>query len=221
MNRSDKATATQTDETDETENEDEPEGAETETEGLDETSLAVLDDKALAAKLGEGKDGGYEVIQTGGLTKWIDLTKFQVDPNASEKKPVKGNGRYIEAILLDRQEIPVGDKEAGELNADGVKVRFFYNVRLLTPCPVSYKDENKTKVEEIAPAGEVIAIGERHKLAMLRQWVGDGGVYQILIQPHSRIKVGGGRTMWTFFVGRKVLRQPAFVRAEVVQKPPF
>jgi hypothetical protein len=169
----------------------------------------------LPADLQKMSEGGYDIIQTGGTTRWVNLRMFQEDPGTPQGKPAKGNGMFIEGVLLDRQEI-ADDK--GEENQDGELVRNFYNIRLLNTCPVSYKDDNKVTVEEIAVAGDVVAIGERSKLSMFRQWSEDGGLYQVIIQPHSRIAIGGGHTMWTFNVGRKILRPAMKVRAEIVGK---
>lgn len=163
---------------------------------------------------------GIEQVQTGGLTKWIDLRAFQKDPNAGQGVAVAGNGQGFAGILIGRQEIE--DEENGELNADGVKVRYFYNLKLVTPCPVSYKNENKEEVKEIAQPGEIIAVGERAKLAMMREWSEDGGTYLAVIRPHSRIKIQGGRTMWTFDMWKKVIKPPMKVRAELVAaRAPF
>src|SRR5512136_2179513 len=132
--------------------------------------------------------GGAEVIQSGGLTKWVDLRKFMGDPKAGDKEAVAGNGQAFAGVLLSRQEIPVKDTDSGEVRADGTKVRFYYLLRLISPCPVAYKDENKDDVEEIAEPGEIVAIGERNKLMPMRELCEDGGVYAMVIKPHSRIK---------------------------------
>lgn len=156
---------------------------------------------------------GLEQVQSGGLTKWIDLRAFQVDPDAPREKPVKGNGQAFAGGLLGMQEIE--DEESGELNADGIKVRYFYNIKLMTPCPVAYKNENKEEVTEIAQPGEIIAVGERHALRGLRELATDGGLYVVVIRPHSRIKVSPSRTMWTFDMWKKVVRPPMKVKAEL------
>ncbi len=166
--------------------------------------------------------GGSEIIQSGGLTKWVDLRQFMADPTVNDKEPVAGNGQAFAGVLLSRQEIPVDEKESGELKADGTKVRFYYLLRLISPCPVAYKDENKDDVEEIAQPGEIVAIGERSKLMPLRELCDDGGVYAIVIKPHSRIKIGATRTMWTFDVVKKTLRQPAKLTVlKAGEKTPF
>jgi hypothetical protein len=163
---------------------------------------------------------GAETIAMGGVTKWVDLRKFQADPNAPQGEPVRGNGKAFAGALLSRQEIEVDDKQAGEVKADGTKVRFFYLLRLAAPCPVTYKDEDKETVEETAEVGEIVAIGERHHLRPLRELCDDGGLYVLVIQPHSRIKIGGGQTMWTFNIVKKTLRQP--VKMQVIPaKAPF
>lgn len=165
---------------------------------------------------------GAEVIQSGGLTKWVDLRAFMADPKASDKEPVTGNGKAFAGVLLSREEIPVGDKESGEVKADGTKVRFYYLLRLVSECPVAYKDENKDDVEEIAQPGDIVAIGERSKLMPLRALCDDGGVYVLAIKPHSRIKIGGGHTMWTFDVVKKTIRSPAKLQIiPAKEKAPF
>jgi len=161
---------------------------------------------------------GYEQTQDGGITKWVDLKAFQLDPAAGNSDAVKGNGKAFAGYLIGRHEIE--DQENGEPNEDGVPVRHFYSIRLVSPCPVSYKNEQGERVREEAKAGEIVAIGERYALRDLRAWSDDahaGAVYQIVLQPHSRIKVkGGARAMWTFRVFRNVVRPPMKVRAEVV-----
>lgn len=168
---------------------------------------------------------GAEVIQSGGLTKWVDLRAFMADPKAGDKEAVAGNGKAFAGVLLSRNEIPVDEKDSGELKTDGTKVRFYYLLRLLAPCPVAYKDENKDDVEEEAQPGEVVAIGERDKLRPLRELSADGGIYALVIKPHSRIKIGGGHTMWTFDIVKKTIRPPIKAQVEVVApqyvKPPF
>lgn len=166
---------------------------------------------------------GSEVIQSGGVTKWVDLRKFQANPEAGDKEAVKGNGKAFAGALLSRQEIEVDDSESGETKADGTKVRFFYLLRLVGPCPVSYKDENKDTIEEEAQPGEIVAIGERHHLRPLRELCDDGGLYVLVIKPHSRVKIGANRTMWTFDVVKKTLRLPMKMQIipSKLEKAPF
>jgi len=163
---------------------------------------------------------GAEVIQSGGVTKWVDLRSFQGDPKAGDKEAVNGNGKAFAGVLLSRQEIPVGEKDSGEVKADGTKVRFYYLLRLVAPCPVSYKDANKDTIEEVAEPGEIVAIGERDKLRPLRELTEDGGVYVCAIKPHSRIKIGGGHTMWTFDIVKKTIRPPMKMQI-IPPKAPF
>lgn len=190
----------------------------TTTKSLDQTQAIVA-----AAGVDASLDmTGAEVIQSGGLTKWVDLRKFMADPKAGDKEAVAGTGAAFAGALLSRQEIPVKDTDSGEVKADGTKVRFYYLLRLVSPCPVAYKDENKNDVEEVAQPGEIVAIGERDKLRPLRDLCEDGGLYVIVIKPHSRIKIGGGHTMWTFDLVKKTLRQPAKLTVlSAGQKAPF
>ncbi len=190
----------------------------TTTSKLDQTAALI---KAAGVDMEDfGGMENAEVIQSGGVTKWVDLRKFQVNPAAKDKEPVLGNGKAFAGALLSRQEIEVDDDESGEVKADGTKVRFFYLLRLLAPCPVTYKDENKETIEEDAEAGEIVAIGERHHLKPLRELCEDGGLYVLAIKPHSRIKISATRTMWTFDVVKKTLRAP--VKMQVIPaKAPF
>lgn len=163
---------------------------------------------------------GAETISMGGVTKWVDLRSFQADPNAAQGVPVKGNGKAFAGALLSRQEIEVGEDESGEVKADGTKVRFFYLLRLAAPCPVTYKNEDKETVEEVAGVGEIVAIGERHHLRPLRDLCEDGGLYVLVIRPHSRIKISAKQTMWTFDIVKKTIRPP--VKMQVIPaKAPF
>jgi len=190
----------------------------TTTSKLDQTAALI---KAAGVNMDDfGGMDNAEVIQSGGVTKWVDLRKFQVNPAAKDKEPVMGNGKAFAGALLSRQEIEVDEDESGEVKADGTKVRFFYLLRLLAPCPVTYKDENKETIEEDAEAGEIVAIGERHHLKPLRELCEDGGLYVLAIKPHSRIKISATRTMWTFDVVKKTLRAP--VKMQVIPaKTPF
>lgn len=184
---------------------------------LDQTMAVV---KAANIDVGTVDMDGAETISMGGVTKWVDLRAFQEDPNAAQNKPVKGNGKAFAGALLSRQEIEVSDSESGEVKADGTKVRFFYLLRLAAPCPVTYKNEEKETIEETAEVGEIVAIGERHHLRPLRDLCEDGGLYVLVIQPHSRIKIGGGQTMWTFNIVKKTVRPP--VKMQVIPaKAPF
>lgn len=201
------------------------------------TKTATQQDMALQAFAAAGVDigefQGAETIQVGGVTKWVALKEFQEDPNAPEKSAVKGNGKAFAGVLLSRQEIEVPLDENGEertiVNADGEKevhkFRFFYLLRLLGPCPVSYKDDDNEDVAEIASAGEIVAIGERHGLKCLRPYCDDGGQYAFVVQPHSRRKISATRTMWTFNIAKKVIRQGAKLQiippGAALEKAPF
>jgi hypothetical protein len=164
---------------------------------------------------------GAEVIQSGGITKWVDLRSFMEKAHAGDREAVKGNGQAFAGALLSREEIPVDEDESGEIKADGTKVRFYYLLRLISPCPVAYKDENKEEIKEVAQPGDIVAIGERNKLKPLRALCEDGGLYVIVIKPHSRIKIGGGQTMWTFDLLKKTVRLPAKVQLLAPEKAPF
>lgn len=157
---------------------------------------------------------GFEQVQTGGVSKWLNLRAFQEDPNAAQNKAVNGNGKAFAGLLLGRQEIV--DEEGSETNADGVAVRYFYTLRLISPCPVTVKNEEGHTEEQVAQPGEIINVGERHALKALKEWSEDGGQYIVAVRPHSRIKVAGSRTMWTFDVHRRVMRPPMRVKAELV-----
>jgi hypothetical protein len=184
---------------------------------LDQTMAVV---KAAGIDVSTVDMDGAETISMGGVTKWVDLRAFQADPAAAQGVPVKGNGKAFAGALLSRQEIEVGEDESGEVKADGTKVRFFYLLRLAAPCPVTYKNEEKETIEEEAQVGEIVAIGERHHLKPLRDLCDDGGLYVLVIQPHSRIKISAKQTMWTFNIVKKTIRPP--VKMQVIPaKAPF
>ncbi len=209
------------------------------TEGQTESKEAkkVDNGKAIAKKVDPGievanalKDLGFgdmseaplEQIKSGGIQKWLNLKAFQADPNAPQNKAVAATGKMFAGILIGRQEIEVDDDEAGELNADGHKVRFFYNLRLVTPAPVTFKDDSGASQEGEAKPGDIIAVGERHTLKDMRALSEDGGTYCIVIKPHSRISIGRGQTMWTFDMWKKTLRPPMKISADVkLPRTPF
>lgn len=187
---------------------------------LDQTASVIQSAGIDLADIG-GMEGA-ETIQSGGITKWVDLTAFQDDPTAKQGDVVKGNGKAFGGALLSRQEIAVDEEESGEVKADGTKVRYFYLLRLVAPCPVSYKDEDKETIQEEARPGEIVAIGERHHLKGLRDLCDDGGLYVIVIRPHSRVRIGAKRTMWTFDVVKKTVRPP--MKMQIIapkEKTPF
>lgn len=174
--------------------------------------------KQLLKALGMGPDDQLEKVQSGGVTKWLDLAKFMADPKTPQGEPCKANGKFFAGGLLGVQEME--DEDAKEENADGVKVRYFYNLKLITPCPVTWKNENGERIEEEAQPGDIIAVGERHSLKEMRTMATDGGVYVVVIKPHSRIKINPKQTMWTFDMWRKVVR-PAVKIVSQGQPVPF
>lgn len=131
---------------------------------------------------------GFEQTQSGGIRKWVELVP----------------GRVLAGVLMSRQQVE---------DEEGAKVS--YSIRLVRPYLIKYKNEAGTKLEEEAQPGEIVHLGERHTLTGLASWCDDGGLYAVAIRPHSKIPVGGGRTMWTFDIWRKVLRA-APARAEIV-----
>src|SRR2546430_5816893 len=128
--------------------------------------------------LGFKSDAPMEKMQSGGIAKWVDLKEFQLDPKAGQNEPVKGNGKILAGLLLGRQEI---EDDKGEENHDGVKVRHFYQFRIVKECPVEYKDEDGNKVKSVAQPGEIVSLGERFSLRVLRDWCEDGGLYAVVI----------------------------------------
>lgn len=131
-----------------------------------------------------------EVVQTGGILKWIDLSPFADDENWRSKA--------FAGVLVGMDSIPMPEG----------KDREYYLIRLVSPCPVTYRDEDRTNVAEVAQAGEIVALAHRDKLRTLRDMATDGGTYLVVIRPHSKIKIGGGHTMWTFDIARKVIMPP-------------
>lgn len=174
--------------------------------------------------LGFRTEAPVETVQTGGITKWVDMRAFMSDPTAPDGKPCKGNGRFIAGLLLSRHEME--DDENGEVDPDsGKRLRYFYTIRLSQPCPVTYKNENREDVKEEAAVKEIVALGERYSLRNeLRKFADDvanGGIIAVGILPVERIKVSPSRTMWTFDVKRIVIRHAPKLVATPGQRTPF
>jgi hypothetical protein len=168
---------------------------------------------------------GFQRTATGGVTKWVDMRAFMVDPNVPQNKPVKGNGKGFAGTLLGKGSMEVDEEEGGEEVTDEItgevrRMRYFYSIRLAAPCPVTFKDENGEDQSSVAAVGDVVCIGERFQFRKWRDMVADGGEYLVAVMPDSRIKIKGGkRTMWTFNVWEKTLRPAMRVRAELVHTP--
>lgn len=180
--------------------------------------VAKAEDAATAAARNAMKDLGvdlkgvvFEEVQSGGVAKWLDLSAYQEDPNASQNKPVKGNGKFFAGLLIGRFEMPAKDGNGVVNEETGEIVRHYYAIRVAQPTPVQVKDENNESRREMCAIGDVINVGHRHQLAKLKEYSDDieaGAQIAVVIQPHSRIRIGGGHTMWTFKVQRAVLRHP-------------
>jgi hypothetical protein len=188
---------------------------------LTKTKVKGDDFEALAATLGIGVGDEaltFEKVSSGGVAKWVDMRAFQSDPNAPQGKAVTGNGKAFSGVLLGMGAVEVGEDDNGEIDeTTGVKVRYFYTLKLVSPCPVTFKDDSGADQAAIAEPGDIVSIGERFALKTWRDLVKDGGSYAFVIRPHSRIK-RGSRTMWTFDIWKKVLRAPAN-RTELVANP--
>ena len=140
---------------------------------------------------------GYEIEQVGELNNWVvfettgDVSFLPEDWPAD--KPV-----IVEGILLSRES---WEDEEG-------KTRYFFNIQLKRECPVNFKDEEGIVHAEIAQPGSIVALGDRAKMGVLHRLIDSGGSYQVFVAPSKKIKIGKGRKMWLFHVGKKVLREP-------------
>ena len=143
-------------------------------------------------------DAGFEVIQTGGTTKWV---KFEA-------------GDALHGVLMDMQLLPDDEEESGS--------RRYYNFRLKSPCRVTYKDpDSGAKMEDMAQPGEIVACGERSKLMWLAEAAASGAIVEYVLQAHTQIPIGKGRKMWTFNVGRKVIKEAPTVQLVHKSAAPF
>lgn len=170
----------------------------TETNKTKATESKALDKAKKENALIQFMPEDYEVVATGEITKWVDMSDdgmFTPDDEGAEAQPI-----IIEGVLLSRESIEDEDDDGNPI------VRYFYNVRTMRPVPVKYKDEDKVEVTEIAQPGDIVAIGGRAKLEMLNKWATDGGIHQIFLRPTKKIKIGRGRQMWLFDIGHKLIR---------------
>ena len=194
--------------------------------GEEKATLVKRNESVLMAALADAGIDASDFVQTqtGGVTKWIDLKKFQEDPDAPDGRPVKGNGNVFAGTLMSRQEFDVDEEESGIEREDGSKYRNVYFLRLIAPCPVTWQDEEKNAHEGMAERGDIVAIGERHQLRKWRDLVDGGGEFIVIARPHSRIKISKVRTMWTFDTWQKTVRNPPpklIVQQPTLPRAPF
>jgi hypothetical protein len=151
----------------------------------------------------------FEIVATAGQTKWVNLQQF-LEPAWS--------GKTFVGVLIARKSIP----DAKKTNPDGTpQRRYYYLLQLVSPCPVSYSDENGDGVDEVAQPGEIVALGERSKLEILGDLIAQGGVQMVMIRPNAPIAIGHSQTMWTFDIGRRVLAQRMASAPAVTDEPSF
>ena len=153
-----------------------------------------------------------QTLVTGGVSKWVDLKGWLKDPGAITAKREDVLPGAIAGFLVGRHEIEA--ENGTELNEAGEKVRFYYAVELVVPCAVAYKSGD-APVRELAKPGEIVNIGERFQLQVLRPYadmVLNGAKVAVIITPWDKLSIGGGKTMWTFKVETAEARAPrAFV----------
>jgi hypothetical protein len=120
----------------------------------------------------------YDLTQVSDALKWVKLSE----------------GTVIEGLLLGKQTIESDDEDDRE----------YYLIRLLRDCPVEYKDENGVKQEDqTASKGDIVAIGKRAKLNWLDALLSEP--HLVYICAVKQIKIGHGRTLWTFNGGKRKL----------------
>lgn len=146
---------------------------------------------------------GYDVVESGEILKWVALD----DSGTFTDDEGNTHPIVIEGVLIGREVIRDEDDDGEE------RERHAFSIRIIRPCPVEYKDENGSKVQEVAQPGEIVTMSSRERLKKLEGWVDDGGVHQVFIKPTRKVKIGKGRTMWLFAVGEKLLKAgpPAYI----------
>lgn len=195
------------------------------------SELAAKDKEAAAFMAGLGLKvedlRGFEQTASGDLTKWFDLRAMMEDPSIPDKLPAKAKPNVgFAGVLLGMGEMQVDPNEAGaeeiedEETGEVRSVRYFYFVRLISTCPVSWKNDNNEDKTAVAQPGEIIAVGERFAFKKWRALATDGGVYQVVVQPveRRRLRRNPKRCMWHFNVWEKTLKPAA--KLMVTTPPP-
>jgi hypothetical protein len=141
----------------------------------------------IAASLNVGDSSQFEVVETSGATKWVDLQQF-LDQSWS--------GKAFSGYLMARRWY-MDQKEMK---------RHYYLLQLTSPCPVSFKDEHGESISWVAQVGEVVALGERTKLEILNTLLEQGGIRVVVIRPNAPIAINRGQTMWTFDIAQRLLQ---------------
>jgi hypothetical protein len=157
---------------------------------------------------------GFEQTSSGEITKWFDLRQMMEDPKVSDKSPAKAKpNSFFGGVLMGVSEMKVDEGESGaeeitdEETGEVRTVRYFYFLRLTTPCPVTWKDDEGKEHSGTANPGDIIAVGERFAFKKWRQLVADGSYY-VIVQPTARrpLRKNPKRLMWNFNVWEKCLK---------------
>jgi hypothetical protein len=154
-------------------------------------------DRAKAVALGV-KEGG--MIGGGGRFKKIETDRFMFNANAlreagfvidfdkDQQKWASGSQELVGYLINLIAMAPINNRE---WNAFVVK----------TTEPTRALDREK-KVVEVPPGAEIL-IPATHQLVQFFDRVASNPtyVYEVMIKPKKKIKIGGGQTMWTFELG--------------------
>lgn len=122
----------------------------------------------------------------------IDFEGFYIPEHAGKPNGMRG-------ILLGKQTLSADPNAKTE---DAKKGRSGFIVRLTHPCWVSV-GRGEDAHEEIAKKGQLIFVGEKKKTEMFSVFTprqtadGRTKAYEVAFIPGKKIKIGGGKTMWT------------------------
>lgn len=155
------------------------------------------DTKAITTTL----PGDYDLVAAAGKMGWAQLKDdpkpFDPKLYADQTQPMEN---VIEGVLLSKDDLEP-DAKTGE-------VRSYYRIQLVRPC-ITEEGKGANKVVGQSDIGEVVAIGERMKLEPLDALLATGNTYRVLIHAAGKIEVGKGNTMWTFNIGKVLIKSAA------------
>lgn len=138
---------------------------------------------------------GMEILASSGPMQWAQISDDAEQPTPEALANNECCDNVIEGELLGKEEMAP--------DSDG-EVRSYYRICLTRPCKVEYKNDGE-KVESIAVVGDVVNVGERQKLNPLDALIASGNRYRVFLHAAEKIRIGKGKTMWTFTIGKSII----------------
>lgn len=144
----------------------------------------------------KGADSNTKKNANGNATKDVSAASANdlpegfvpVAADMNQFKPDLCGKAILRGHLVDRVEMPPTDNGAWAV----------FVIRLSVDSKVVDRDDHVID----AHAGDYVMIAETHTLKTLAQYARiRDAVYEIFIQPKEKVKLSGGRTMWTYVCG--------------------